>query len=192
MSKLRQSTQSNSQTKNAYFFWLAWQSEKVEQFLEDQAQKGWQLERVEGFFYRFCFKNTGGQRVRFALDCQRKPEPAYFEGNQAKGWVLVHQQGSWLLWRKLYAGKRPDFESDSRALLSRNDRMMQVIVALMVLNFPLFSWVQRTVGQQEGFLISFGMGVYTLVVVLLFLDLVKLLQLNKRIKKELKVKGGAK
>lgn len=192
MAKSNQQTKPNQQTKHTLFFWLSWQYERVEQFLEDQAQKGWQLERVEGLFYRFRFKNTGGQKVRFALDCQRKPDAAYFEANQGKGWVLVHQFGGWYLWRKLYAGKRPDFESDQRALLNRNDRMMQGIVALMILNFPLFSLVQRSVGQQEGFLISFGMGIYTLLVVLLFVNLVKLLQLNKRIKKSLKEKGEVK
>lgn len=182
----------NQHTKCTFFFWVSWQHEHLEQFLEDQAQKGWLLERVEGLFYRFCFKNTGGQRMRYALDCQKKPDATYFETNQGKGWVLVHQFGGWYLWRKLYAGKRPDFESDPRALLNRNERVMQGIVALMVLNFPLFSLVQRSVSQQQGFLISFGMGIYTLVVVLLFVNLVKLLQLNKRIKTFLKEKGEMK
>lgn len=176
--------------------WISWQHDKVEGYLEAQAAKGWHLNRVEGFVWRLHFVKGSPQQVCFVLDFQKQPHDNYCEGLQQNGWERVHASSGWHLWKKRYTKQRPQPSLDRSKLIAHNERLLQVTVAIMLLNLPLYRYLQTSLGTLNAspdnfissFLSSFIMGLYTLVVVILFVNIIKLLQFNKLLKGE----GGIK
>jgi hypothetical protein len=104
--------------KKVWKFWFAWNTEKIERWLENEAASGWTLSHADWGLRRFCFTRGEASQVAFCLDrLSDHPQntadqgSAYIELMKKDLWRLVNRQVSWCLWVKPYRGpKRVRFD----------------------------------------------------------------------------------
>ncbi len=171
-----------SDVRRRFKFWLSWQGDKLEDFLEESALQGWQLEGVNRLFYTFSFRRSESKKMRYALDCQTHPTQAYFHGLTSVGWVLVYQSGQWFLWQKRYQGTRPDFEVNKISLKAKYERNMQLTAAMLILSLPLFRFIQNAWIQRGTPLNTFVTMLSATIACFLFVNMIQLLKANRALK----------
>jgi len=122
--------------KHVFKPWFAWKPERIEDYLEEMAAEGWQIDRVAMSLMWYRFEQSELQRIRFCADYQWKPDEEYEIILQDDGWTKVAQNSGWLLWKKEYEKVRPQLYTDKQSLIDRNRKIILVIGCSLLAQFP--------------------------------------------------------
>lgn len=135
----------------------AWQDEKEEKWLEQQALRGWHLISVAPFFYQFQRGNP--RQVTYRLDYKVTIDKDYKEYQELfsdSGWELAATMSNWHYYRLEPSNEQvPDIYNSNRARAQKYRRLLAglfpVLFVFFVVVFP------RTTNLAEG---SEGIGIF--------------------------------
>ncbi|MGG6310444.1 DUF2812 domain-containing protein [Paenibacillus macerans] len=101
---------------------------QYEQWFEELAAEGWHPAKV-GQWSSLAMRFVKGtpERYRYVVDLQAMPQKGYKQIYEEFGWEYVGRMSSAFVWRKKYAGERPESFSDRENLEVRNKRFIQAI-----------------------------------------------------------------
>jgi hypothetical protein len=130
--------QTEKQTKSVFKVIWAWQDEKEEQWLEQQALQGWHLIEVAPFFYRF--QRGMPRRVIYRLDYKGtldKDYQEYLTIFQDSGWELVTRLSNWHYYRLEPENDRvPELYSSNR---TKAEKYRRLLIGLLI-PMALLAW----------------------------------------------------
>lgn len=126
--------------KIVWHWWWGWNTEKVENWLEEMEKKGLNLIKVDFAQYRYTFKKGKVRKMRYCFDYPAYVKDNYFEIFSEDGWESMdNKMGPWFIWRKPYEDERPNIYTDTKSLIEKTGRQIRtVIFGVLVTLFLLF------------------------------------------------------
>ena len=116
-----------------WYWWWGWDATRLERWLEAMASQGWRLVSVDTGGIRFRFQSAEPENMAFGVDYHSRIDGSYLDLVTADGWSLVWTgAGGWYLWRREYAGTRPELFTDADSLIQRNDRLTRLLGPLFI------------------------------------------------------------
>ncbi len=173
--------------KRVFRWWWSWNAEKTAAWLEKMAADGWMLERTNFNMTVFYFLRDHPRRMSFCADFQSSGITEYKTFILDAGWTLVMEAGGWFLWAREYAWdeEKPAFFSDTDSLVARNNRVLLLMGVILISQFAAFQViVRRLMESPSPFMVGLSI-VYFLIFGLLGYAVVRTLQENRRLKKQL-------
>jgi hypothetical protein len=167
--------------KTVWHWWWGWNTEKVENWLEEMEKNGWNLTKVDFAQVRFSFKKGKVRKMRYCWDYPAFPGDNYFEIFKEDGWESMdNKMGPWFIWRKAYENERPNIYTDTKSLIEKNNRQIRtvifgVFVTLFLLSLVLISNFDST--KLVSVLLILSLVFYGYIIV-------RLLQHKKKLKKD--------
>ncbi len=130
-----------SSTKSIFRWWWIWQSEKIEEWLEEQERQGWHLMEVKPSLMRFYFQKGEPRTIRYVFDYQTEVNDDYVMLYEDAGWESLNDgKNRWYLWRKPYEANkpesRPEIYSDIDSIIQRNNRMKRTLIIVGLVLIP--------------------------------------------------------
>jgi hypothetical protein len=115
---------------------FAWNDGREEAWLRDMALRGWHLEFVGPFFYRFRKGEPADVTYRLDLQTAGKFDKAEYLGLfRDAGWEHVGRFGAWYYFRTpTGTGTPPEIHTDAA---SRAAKYQRLILFLMIVSLPL-------------------------------------------------------
>jgi len=150
----------------------AWQDEKEEKWLEQQALKGWHLISVAPFFYQF---QKGDPRpVTYRLDYKVMVDKDYKEYQElfrASGWELAATMSNWHYYRLEPGNEQsPDIYNSNRTRAQKYRRLLAGVFPVGFIFFVvLFPRMTDLVEGSEGIGLFYRIAYMLMVFILLFL-----------------------
>ena len=130
-------------TKTFYKTFFAWQDEKEEKWLEEQAVQGWHLESAAPFFY--TFRKGSPDRVIYRLDYKHTLDKDYAEYVQIFKdcqWELATRMSNWHYYRiRPENDQTPEIFNTSRAKAQKYRRLLRGLLPLLLLAFLNFRFI---------------------------------------------------
>ena len=130
-------------TKTFYKTFFAWQDEKEEKWLEEQAAQGWHLESAAPFFY--TFRKGNPERVIYRLDYKLTVDKDYAEYTlifQDSHWELVTRMSNWHYYCiRPENDQTPEIFSSSRTKAQKYRRLLRGLLPLLLLAFLNFRYI---------------------------------------------------
>lgn len=124
-------------------FWFAWDSDNIEQYLEEMSMRGWHVAHIDGMLVNFMFERGEPKRVRYCMDYQQEDKAEYKQLFVDDGWTLLQKSMGWYVWSKEYAGERPSIYTDADSLILRNRRIILTMVVLLITQAPML-WLNAS------------------------------------------------
>lgn len=169
-------------TVKKFKWWWGWNSEKVENWLEEQEANGLRLDKVSLFGTRFHFVENASQKVRYSIDYQPKIDKDYINLIHDDGWELIPVGAGWYVCRKEYEHERPHLYSDYDSLIDRNKKLLSLLIAC---SLPAFAVWPTVIENQNDFF-----TVLLLLLILFYLfSFTKLMSSNKLLQKKKEING---
>jgi len=110
-----------------WFWWSSWSTERLEEWLEEQASRGWHLEKADRLLLRCRFRRGRPKKVRYCVDFPAEVSGDYYTLYSDAGWELVATSTGWYIWRAEYTGdRRPELFNDVQPLIERNNRLLLI------------------------------------------------------------------
>ncbi|MFX3636642.1 MAG: DUF2812 domain-containing protein [Candidatus Pristimantibacillus sp.] len=170
--------------KRVYRWWVGWEPEKTERWIEAMEAEGWHLTRISLNAIRFDFEKGEPRKMRYGIDFQNTQDPSYKEIFSDTGWELIYSGAGWYVWRMPYTEKRPEIYTDVLSLIERNKRLMSVLVFALIAQFPL---IVLNVPRFINFHNYYALWViYFLLIGLLGYGSYRLIMINQKLKNKLK------
>lgn len=135
----------------------------------------------------FHFLRDHPRRKSFCADFQSSGIAEYKTFIHDAGWTLVMEAGGWFLWAREYAKDeaKTAFFSDTDSLVARNNRVLLLLGILLLPQFAVFQNILRClIDSPSPFMVGLSI-VYFLIFTLLGYAVVRTLQENRRLKKQL-------
>lgn len=178
-------SEKNIITVHKVFF--AWNEDKEASWLQLMALRGWYLEEVSFFTYRFVRRKPGDVVYRFDFRPMknRKELEEYTGLFEDAGWQYVASLSSWHYFRREKTGAGCDeIFSDNRSKLEKYRRLQ--LTMLVTSNAALISpiYLLRVVNHQP--IIWVLLGILILIDVLLLYEILRITKLIHSLKKNLK------
>ena len=130
-------------TKTIYKVFFAWQDEKEEKWLEEQAAQGWHLESAAPFFY--TFRKGNPERVIYRLDYKLTLDKDYTEYEQIFTdcqWKLVTRMSNWHYYRiRPDNNHTPEIFNTSHTKAQKYRRLLRGLWPFLFLAFLNFRYV---------------------------------------------------
>ncbi|OPJ62762.1 DUF2812 domain-containing protein [Clostridium oryzae] len=120
-------------------FWWMWQHKKIERWLEEKELNGKKLTRTDYMGSVFYFEECEPQKVTYCIDYANKVTEQYTQFVSEAGWQLFELGFGWVVLRREYAAKKPEFFTDYHSAIRRNKNFMSVFVILfyfLVIQLP--------------------------------------------------------
>lgn len=126
----------NAQTKKVVKVIFAWEDEKEEKWLEQEAAQGWHLTSAQPYVY--YFKKGDPEKVVVRLDYKNtldKDYQEYLALFRDAGWELVSQFSNWHYFRiKPKTDEVPEIYNSDRTKAQKYRRLLMAIIPI----FPIF------------------------------------------------------
>lgn len=141
----------NSNYKKIFKFWFAWNADKLEKWLGEQAAEGWILKEVNFNITTFWFVKSEPAKISFATDFQNRTKDEYFSIAEDSGWKHYKSNCGWHLWSKEYEGEdEPVFFSDSSSLVKKFKRLLTFLSAIAVYEYIiLYTTITRFIETES-------------------------------------------
>ena len=170
-----------NEIKTAWHWWWGWNPEKIENWLEEMEQKGWNLFQVDFNYLRFRFEKGESRKMRYCVDYQLNVSDNYFELFKEDGWELADDKiVPWYIWRKLYHDERPSIYTDTGSLIERNNRQLRTVG--IVVPVEIFIFLMLLVNGSSRLELTLALFIF---IILIFLGYVmmQLYMYNKKLEK---------
>lgn len=136
-----------------WVWWAGWSPEQFEDWLEEQAARGWHLLKADRLLLRCHFRRGEPRKVRYCVDYPAEVSSDYYTLYHDAGWELVASSAGWYIWRTEYDGeRRPQLFNDIQPLIERNNRLM------LVCSLGLLSQVTTFLGPARDWFLSTATG----------------------------------
>jgi hypothetical protein len=129
-------------------WWWGWNTEKIENWLEEMEAKGLRLSDVSWGGTIFRFEEVAPRKVSYCIDYQPKLEKDYINLIQEDNWELIPMGAGWHICRQEYESECPDLYTDYDSLIDRNKKLLAIIVAIGV---PAFTVWPTLIKNQNYF-----------------------------------------
>ncbi|RXZ81761.1 DUF2812 domain-containing protein [Paenibacillaceae bacterium] len=149
--------------------------DKLEKWLEDLEQQGWQLYRVSKTGTTFYFMQGTSRQMSYCADYQTSADADYFNFHREAGWqssfISTSSIQRWTLWSREYAEgeDKPRIYSDQTDQLSHAKR---IAVTYSCLFLPLTLYFITIVGTNINLYNHLGMNRLQLANLVLFVTLI--------------------
>lgn len=131
--------------KVLWHWWWGWNTEKMENWLEEMENKGYHLIKVDFAQIRYTFKKGDSKKMRYCFDFPSYVEDSYFEIFKEDGWELMdNKMGPWFIWRKSYQNERPNIYTDTKSLIERTRRQIRTVIFGIVVTLIIIAIVLVT------------------------------------------------
>ena len=147
--------------KHVFKYWLSWNSEQYEAYLEQWHQKGWIVESITFGTLLIHMRKADPdeqalQTVSYCVDYQNKVGDDYYLLLQDDGWELKGKDSGWYIWCKPYkeGEVKPQLFTEKQSRYERNKRIFALMLLVAVTQLPLFImnlkqvhlWAESTFG----------------------------------------------
>ena len=132
-----------NEVKTVWRWWVGWNIDNLEIWMEEMEMDGWNLIKADFTSYspmRLKFKKGKNRKIRYCLDFQSNMDDNYFEIFKDDGWKLVdNKRGPMFIWSKSYEDERPHIYTDTKSLIERNNRtIINVLFGVFLSVFILY------------------------------------------------------
>jgi len=173
--------------KTRFRWWWTWNSHMLEDWLESMAAGGWLLESCSLAGTLFRFRESKPGKFRFCVDYLNNLDKDYEQTARDDNWSILHMGAGWYVFFKEYEERRPELYTDVHSLIERNNRIKTVLVATGIPLFVLLPTVARSTPLGTfGTILSI---IWIPLAVLYIYAMVKLLAVNKSLKKKQDLSG---
>ena len=125
------------EVKRVFKPWSAWNTIKIEKYLEEMEMKGWRVKDLSFGQMLIEFRKVPPGKTRYCVDYINKPDDEYFMLFQDDGWEMVNKFSGWVMWRKSYdAESRPSLYTDNESLVERNARVIKILGFALLAQVP--------------------------------------------------------
>lgn len=136
-------------TKRVFRVFWAWNDEKEERWLRDQAREGWHLKAVRAFSYEF--ERGAPADVAYRLDFQRRRrlnKAEYLGIFKDAGWEHVGTRRHWFYFRKaVEGGMTPEIFSDRASRIAKYRRVISILAVMLVIFTAVMVPLWRPAGE---------------------------------------------
>lgn len=130
------------EVKTEWHWWWGWNTEKMENWLEDMENKGYNLIKIDFAQIRYSFRKGESRKMRYCFDFPTYVEDSYFEIFEEDGWESMdNRMGPWFIWRKPYENERPNIYTDTKSLIERTRRQIRTVIFGILVTLFLLSIV---------------------------------------------------
>lgn len=165
--------------KRVFRWWVGWNVEKIERWLEAEEARGWSLSGVSVSGLRFAFTRGAARTMAYTVDYQSQVKHDYRQLFEDAGWEQVGTVAGWYFWRTPYAGSRPEIYTDTESLIDRNRRQMWLLGFLLLAQLPSLNITIRHAGARLGNVL---LSIQLLAVLALGSCLVRFVVANRRLR----------
>jgi Protein of unknown function (DUF2812) len=120
-------------TKTVVRMLMAWNDEKEERWLAEQARAGWRLKAVRCFGY--TFERAAPADLTYRLDfgpSRRSDRSEYFGLFHDAGWKHVGTRGLWQYFRKAVVdGQVPEIHTDPQSRIAMYRRVIAIMAVML-------------------------------------------------------------
>jgi len=170
--------------KKVFRWWWGWNPEKIENWLEEEEQAGWHLNRISGTGLWFWFERGEKRSRAYCIDYQTGAGADYRQLCEDAGWTLVNEALGWYYWAQTYSGDKPRIFSDTESLIGRNRRQMWLLGVLVMGNLGSLRGIMAVLsGKETHWGIRVGHGFQTLVILLLLGLFIRFLLANRQLRR---------
>lgn len=141
----------------------SYEVEKLESWLQDQAESGWVLEKDGIFLGFFHFLRGSGASVRYRLvpksqSSQHTPDPEQEELCTQLGWAFICDHGSFLIYRS-EDSNAPEMDTDYEVQAAALKTVKRQAWASLFCQISIWSWFLLRIGLEPArYLVTFGIG----------------------------------
>jgi hypothetical protein len=130
-----EATKMNATTMKRTKWFLPWQDEQEEGWLEEMSQSGWHLKSVR-LPCVYTFDKGEPCRNAYRLDymmMKRDQLDEYLQIFQDAGWEYVGEMSNWRYWRKkVVNGETPEIFTDNESKIKKYQRMLVIMVFFLI------------------------------------------------------------
>lgn len=144
-----------AETRKVFKWWWPWQTDSVENMLEDNAAQGWMLVHANGACTSFVFEKREPAKIRYCIDYQEKEKPEYLALLCDDGWKKEYRSSGWYIWSKAYDAERPSLFTDVDSLVRRNIMILGSLTAVFAAQIPLFVVNMDNIGKSSPVVTAF-------------------------------------
>lgn len=123
---------------SVFKWWWAWDSDKIEDWLERMEAGGLRLVETRFIGLYFCFERCNPTKARYCIDFQSKLTPDYITIINDDGWKLYQVKMGWYILRKEYQEERPDLYTDYQGLITRNKFLLTLMIVGLLIEILCF------------------------------------------------------
>lgn len=168
-----------SEIKTAWHWWWGWNPEKIENWLEEMEQDGWNLIKVDFNYLRFKFEKGEYRKIRYCVDYQNRVDDNYFGILKEDGWELVGDRSiPWYMWRKSYDNERPNIYTDAKSLIERNNRQLMTVGILLPFEIVVINSLLK-----NGSSTTWVLALFFMIIVFMGYVTLQLYRYNKKLEK---------
>ncbi len=168
-------------------WWWGWNPTKVEDYLEEMTKRGWKFVSARFAMMIFEFVKDAPKNVRYVLDFnyKNKMDDEYMRIATDAGWEYVVICSGWILWRKAFKEKRPEFFTDNQSIIERNRRLLTFLSIIVLSQIPVFLmyFVDRD-HSGHAYVSTTILCIYIPMAVLLFYGIIRLLLVIRSLKRQ--------
>lgn len=122
-----------------------------ERWFEEHEARGWHIDKIgQWSSMLMTFHRAPPRQYRYVVDMQFSKRKDYIAMYEQFGWEYVGQMASSYVWRREYAGERPESFTDKENIERRNKRFALAVL----INLILFSLI--TLAIMIGFTVTFA------------------------------------
>lgn len=186
-------------TKKIVRTFFAWQEEKEEKWLREMSNKGWHLDIVGFFYYKFQKGSPLDMIYKFDFKVMGKAEfTDYKMMFKDSGWEYIGRFGSWFYFRAAAKGDHSlELYSDNRSKIEKYKRLLFVlaIIGAPVLSFGLPNLYMRIIDMAADSVLNnpIVFNIYlplvilmTIIEILMIYAIIKIYLIMRRLKKDIR------
>lgn len=166
--------------KRMFKWWVSWEPEKIEKWLEEMETKGWRLKKADWNAIRFQFQRGEPRQIRYCVDYQDKKDEDYIQLFKEIGWQLIYSGAGWYIWRMPFTEQRPEIYSDFDSLISRNKRVLSLLYIVLIAQLPIL-FVNLFVNKLHNPVVLTTVCLHLFVICLLPYGISRIVTTNRRL-----------
>jgi hypothetical protein len=178
-----------------YKWFLPWQDEKEEAWLEEMSLTGWHLKSVQlPCVYFFCKGESSHNIYRLDYMLLNKSKlPEYLQVFQDAGWEYIGEMSNWQYWRKhVVSGEIPEIFTDNESKIKKYRRILAIMAFFLIfLTFMGTNLFMNKAWTEPGYLTlingiyRFALLLYAVIIPIYVVVVVQLLRRINQLKKKI-------
>jgi hypothetical protein len=173
-------------TKRVFRMMMAWNDQKEEAWLSEQARSGWRMTSVNAFGY--TFERGAPEEVAYRLDwgpgC-RRDQSEYLSIFRDSGWEYMGRRGRWSIFRKpVVGGVVPEIYTDPQSRIRMYQRVMGFFGAfLAIMAAQIGPQISREASPANLGRFPWVMAIYAVLIAFFLYGMVRMLLVIRRLRK---------
>jgi hypothetical protein len=173
-------------TKRVFRMMMAWNDQKEERWLADQARSGWHMTSVNAFGY--SFERGAPADVAYRFDwgpgC-RKDQSEYLGLFRDSGWEYMGRRGRWNIFRKsVVGGVEPEIYTDPESRIKMYQRVIGFLCAFFaIMVTQMVPQISREASPENLGRFPWVMSIYWVLIAFFLYGIVRMLLVIRRLRK---------